>query len=156
MPHCTAMNFHAKPSYDANMHGIRKNWMYWLFFANISLPKVVETIRYDTNLNLGEERWKYIKWKIASGDNRRHQETSRGHKETSKDIERHWKTLEDIKRYQKPSTKGNERHWKASKCIKRHQKASKGIKRHMPCPSAPTIQTVSVKFWLCPQKNIFN
>ena len=42
------MNFHAKPSYDANMHGIRKNWMYWLFFANISLPKVVETIRYDT------------------------------------------------------------------------------------------------------------
>ena len=53
------MNFHAKPSYDANMHGIRKNWMYWLFFANISLPKVVETIRYDimkwlaNNLHLG-------------------------------------------------------------------------------------------------------
>ena len=61
MPHCTAMNFHAKPSYDANMHGIRKNWMYRLFFANISLPKVVETIRYDimkwlTNLQLGKVR----------------------------------------------------------------------------------------------------
>ena len=37
-----------------------------------------------------------------------------------------------------------------------HYAAAEGTGYLRPCPSAPTIQTVSVKFWLCPQKNNFN